>query len=601
MTRAQVIRRIQQWLSEGKPAGKCEYHSRGRCVYSTQGQLIELHLCGLHLTQVPSEVWQRSSLQRLHLYDNQLSTLPEEIGQLTALQELDLGGNQLSTLPAEMCQLTALQKLRLCSNQFSTLPVEMCQITALQRLNLTNNQFSTLPVVVCQLTALQELNLSFNQFSTLPVEMCQLTALQELDLSVNRLSTLPAVVCQLTALQRLNLMSTQLRFLPEEIGQLTALQRLSLWNNQVRFLPATIGQLTALQELDLSFNQVRFLPEEIGQLTTLQKLSLYNNQLRTLPAEVCQLTALQELNLDYNQLQSPLPELIDQGIPTLLDYLRKQQQVVAKEVSGEERVTSIQASLPVKIFYCYAQEDEQLLKKLQKHLAILKHLKQAISWHDREILAGSKWEHEVETHLDAADIILLLMSAAFIASDYCYNVEMQRALERHRRNEAHVIPIVLSPCSWKDIRWQEMSMSDLQALPKNGKPITKWPNRNEAWNNVTEGVKGVVERCFSQKVRPVKRDQISPKKQKQMDTVQDPQQQEWFKQLRRGLAAGSPGERAQAAHGIAALANFSDQPVREALKGAFQKELREALHDPSDRVRRAARLALEEFGENEEV
>src|SRR5438034_10266041 len=95
----------------------------------------------------------------------------------------------------------------------------------------------------------------------------------------------------------------------------------------------------------------------------------------------------------------------------------------------------------VKLFFCYAREDKAVREALEKHLSLLKHQKQISTWCDREITPGSEWEKEIDTHLDSAHIILLLVSPDFMASYYCYGIEMKRALERHETGTTHVIPI----------------------------------------------------------------------------------------------------------------------------------------------------------------
>ena len=95
---------------------------------------------------------------------------------------------------------------------------------------------------------------------------------------------------------------------------------------------------------------------------------------------------------------------------------------------------------PIKIFYCYAHEDKPLRDELGRHLGPLRRSEWIIEWYDQEIQPGTDWKQEINVHLDTADIVLLLISADFMDSDYCYGVEMQRALERHRAGEAHVIP-----------------------------------------------------------------------------------------------------------------------------------------------------------------
>ena len=146
----------------------------------------------------------------------------------------------------------------------------------------------------------------------------------------------------------------------------------------------------------------------------------------------------------------------------------------------------------VELFYSYAHEDEQLRDELSKHLSILQRQGILSAWHDREITAGSEWKGEIDAHLESAQVILLLISADFLASDYCYDVEMKRALERHERNEAIVIPIILRPVSWSGAPFAK-----LQALPKDAKPVTTWSNRDAAFLSITEGIRDAVSRLAS--------------------------------------------------------------------------------------------------------
>ena len=145
----------------------------------------------------------------------------------------------------------------------------------------------------------------------------------------------------------------------------------------------------------------------------------------------------------------------------------------------------------IEVFISYNHEDEKLLKKLLKHLASLKRQGLVSVWHDREIGPGAEWKREIDQHLNSAQIILLLVSSDFIASDYCYSLEMQRALERHERHEAHVIPILLRP-----VHWQGMPFAKLTMLPKDAKPVTKHENLDEALVDVVEGILEVARKRF---------------------------------------------------------------------------------------------------------
>src|SRR5215470_12141899 len=105
--------------------------------------------------------------------------------------------------------------------------------------------------------------------------------------------------------------------------------------------------------------------------------------------------------------------------------------------------------MPVTIFFCYAREDEDLLNKLKTHLKPLQRQNLIAVWHDRDISAGTEWEKEISRHLNTAQIILLLVSPDFMNSDYCYGVEMKRAIERHERKETRVIPVILDHVYWQ--------------------------------------------------------------------------------------------------------------------------------------------------------
>src|SRR5579864_4645780 len=105
--------------------------------------------------------------------------------------------------------------------------------------------------------------------------------------------------------------------------------------------------------------------------------------------------------------------------------------------------------MALKLFSCYAHEDEPLLKKLKIQLAPMQRQGLIDFWHDRDISAGSEWKQEIDKQLDTADVILLLVSPDFIASDYCYGVEMKHALERHDSKMVCVIPIILRPVYWQ--------------------------------------------------------------------------------------------------------------------------------------------------------
>lgn len=139
------------------------------------------------------------------------------------------------------------------------------------------------------------------------------------------------------------------------------------------------------------------------------------------------------------------------------------------------------------LFFSYSHVDENLRDQLEIHLAGLRRQGLIDSWHDRRITVGEDFGEAIDQHIDTADVILLLVSPDFIASDYCYEREMKRALDRHQRGHAKVIPVILRPCDWNDLPFGK-----LMAAPKDGRPITKWPNIDEAFQDVVAAIKGAL-------------------------------------------------------------------------------------------------------------
>ncbi len=148
--------------------------------------------------------------------------------------------------------------------------------------------------------------------------------------------------------------------------------------------------------------------------------------------------------------------------------------------------------MPLEVFYSYAHEDEDLRNELDKQLSLLKRSGLIVGWHDRKIGAGDEWRDQINAHLRSAQIILLLISADFLASDYCYDTEMKLALARHKAHEAVVIPIILRP-----VDWYRAPFARLQALPRDAKPVTTWANRDEAFADIARNVGDIVQRFAS--------------------------------------------------------------------------------------------------------
>ena len=151
------------------------------------------------------------------------------------------------------------------------------------------------------------------------------------------------------------------------------------------------------------------------------------------------------------------------------------------------------------LFFSYAHEDQKLRLQLDNHLSTLKRQGYIETWHDRNIQPGQEWAGQIDQHLERAQVILLLISSYFLASDYCYDKEMARALERRKTGEAQVIAVILRPCDWSNTPF-----SELQCLPTDAKPVTSWSNRDEALLDVARGIRKTVDdllRAEEQKVK----------------------------------------------------------------------------------------------------
>jgi hypothetical protein len=137
----------------------------------------------------------------------------------------------------------------------------------------------------------------------------------------------------------------------------------------------------------------------------------------------------------------------------------------------------------VKVFISYSHADEEYRSALTTHLSALERNGIIELWQDRSIKPGINWKNEIDQRIEEAEIVILLVSANFIESDYCYEKEMKRALERHSAEEAIVLPVIVRASAW-----DQTPLATLQALPTDAKPIKKWDDPDEAWIEVFKGV-----------------------------------------------------------------------------------------------------------------
>ncbi|MBV2137066.1 MAG: toll/interleukin-1 receptor domain-containing protein [Candidatus Thiodiazotropha sp. (ex Ctena orbiculata)] len=142
----------------------------------------------------------------------------------------------------------------------------------------------------------------------------------------------------------------------------------------------------------------------------------------------------------------------------------------------------------IRLFLSYSHQDEDLRKELEKHLAALRRDGVIDIWQDRRIGPGDEFDREISNQLESADIVLLLVSSDFLHSDYCYDIEMKRALERHAEDSARVIPVILRPCDW-----QKTPLGKLNATPTDGKPVIEHASLDRGFLEVARAVRTATE------------------------------------------------------------------------------------------------------------
>lgn len=143
--------------------------------------------------------------------------------------------------------------------------------------------------------------------------------------------------------------------------------------------------------------------------------------------------------------------------------------------------------MAAKVFISYSHKDEAFKDDLEEHLAMLKRENLISIWHDRRLVGGQEWGKEIDENLSTSDIILLLISPSFLASDYCSDIEVKKAMEMHESGNAVVIPIIVRTSDWSTAIF-----SKLQALPKDAKPVRSWDDSDDAWYDVAKGIRTTI-------------------------------------------------------------------------------------------------------------
>jgi internalin A len=194
----------------------------------------------------------------------------------------------------------------------------------------------------------------------------------------------------------------------------------------------------------------------------------------------------QDLVVMENDGLRELPQVVNGKVVKLnvQDLLRG----VDLEDNRRRKFEEVTRSQAFRLFYSYSHKDEALRDELEVRLKLLQREGLIQQWHDRQIIPGTDWQQELDTHLEQSDVVLLLVSPDFLASDYCHEIEAPRAIKLYEAGEAIVIPILIRPVDWNSV-----SFSHIQALPTDLKPVTKWADKDDAWLNVEQGIRQAIE------------------------------------------------------------------------------------------------------------
>jgi hypothetical protein len=250
----------------------------------------------------------------------------------------------------------------------------------------------------------------------------------------------------------------------------------TLYNNldQAKLVAGDIG----LQLIRISFSY----PMEVCWSNIWREAKLQHKELHLIDRALLDYSSNENLVQIRDQLTQQRRQNLSGTIDTLTTPIRNQSGKV------EQRCDANTPDDQLTLFYSYAHEDESLRKELDKHLSLLRNQGLIAQWYDRDISAGMEWANQIDDHLNTAHIILLLISPDFMASKYCYGIEMKRALQRHERGDARVIPILLRPVDWRDAPF-----SMLQVLPQNAQPVTTWANRDSAFEEIAKQIRKAVD------------------------------------------------------------------------------------------------------------
>jgi len=133
----------------------------------------------------------------------------------------------------------------------------------------------------------------------------------------------------------------------------------------------------------------------------------------------------------------------------------------------------------MKAFISYSHIDERYVQRLHTHLAQMKRDGLIDTWYDREISAGTNLNQEISRHLKESNVFIAVTSPDFLDSEYCFDIEMSKAIEDHHAGQIRIIPLIVEPCDWLN-----SPLKDFRATPRDGKPISDWSNINSAYLDI---------------------------------------------------------------------------------------------------------------------
>lgn len=244
------------------------------------------------------------------------------------------------------------------------------------------------------------------------------------------------------------------------------------------------------QSANLDFEQLKLRIQFSVQTSPLERelfLMKMESQLNMLRTELTYTKALLSKSEEHQALLKQVAEASRAPITLLTP--------IATTMSGTGVMTTPdEASPTLTVVFSYSHKDEALRDELDAHLSVLRRLNIVETWHDRKLVPGQGWGPRIKEMIYAADVILLLLSADFFNSDYCYDEEMRIALERHERGDAVLVPVLARPCQWK-----QTEIAEIHGLPKDMRAVSLWEDRDLAWNDVAEGITKIARRAHVRK------------------------------------------------------------------------------------------------------